>query len=157
MGFEMQPTEDALPIFPVQMMTRRGAPPLGDGGVRVALPPPPSASTYRPPPPLLGPPPSTNNDLLGAISMLYSPRPLGLQRRPERIGRHHSYCTAAAPRGATLARPPAALAGRPSLGSDEPTTKCGEDPYLVNIVTTLRGLLLDCCRPPPAASPPSHA
>ncbi|KAJ7853273.1 hypothetical protein B0H14DRAFT_2580433 [Mycena olivaceomarginata] len=55
--------------------------------------------------------------------------------------------------GAILARPLVALAGRPSLGSDEPTAKRGEDPYLVNIVATLRGSLLDCRRPPPRRPP----
>jgi hypothetical protein len=39
------------------------------------------------------------------------------------------------------------------LGLRRPTIKRGEDPYLINIVTTLRGSVLDCRRPPPRRPP----
>ncbi|KAJ7789157.1 hypothetical protein B0H14DRAFT_3503348 [Mycena olivaceomarginata] len=93
----------------------------------VALPPPPSASTYRPPPPLLGPPPSTNKicsvpsrcsnvELVAAIATAQWP-----------TSRHHPGPPSSGARCAAF------------LGLRRPTIKRGEDPYLINIVTTLRG------------------
>jgi hypothetical protein len=128
-------------LFCIQKTHLRGAPPLGDGGVRgkdgtfrgsmVHQWHCRRASTYCPPPPPLGPPPSTNhyfrspnNDLLGAISML--------QRRPEHIGRRYSYCTAAA----HLAAPPWPALQRRSL-CGLPWAHLSPPPNVEKIILTL--------------------